>query len=118
MSLFVRRLSALFLALALLAGPVVQVVWASDMAAKMTVVAADDMSNMAMPSGCHGCGGDDQAMPTPCFAICGGGVFAIMPAAPALAMAVSVSPLGTPVVSIAGYHGPPDPYPPRSTLLS
>lgn len=85
------------------------------MAGKMVMTSADDM---AMPSGCNGCGGDDQGMPTTCFAVCGNGVFAILPVAPAIAKIVSVSPLAPSVASIAGYHGPPDPYPPRFTILS
>jgi len=111
----VRRLSALFLALALIMAGVGQGVQASDMAAKMMATTA--ASDMSMPGGCGGCSGDDQGMPMACFAVCVGSVFAILPATPAIAAAGLVSPPARPIVVIAGHHGPPDPYPPRPTIL-
>lgn len=112
-----RQLIAVFLSLALMVGSGLQVVQASDMAAKMTTATAT-MDDMPMPGGCSGCSGDDQGMPMACFAVCGSTVVAILPSVPAIAAVVLVSPSTPPIASIAGHHGPPDPYPPRPTILS
>ena len=109
----VRHLSALFLALALVVGGVTHGVHASDMAVKMATAPA---SEMPMPSGCNGCSDDNHGMPLACFAFCGG-VVAVLPVVPTVAAAVSVCPPAASALSIAGHHGPPDPYPPRPTIL-
>ncbi|MGH6701841.1 MAG: hypothetical protein ACRECG_00295 [Bradyrhizobium sp.] len=85
------------------------------MATKMTTAAANDLP---MPGGCSGCSGDDQGMSMACFAVCGSVAVAILPVAPAIAAVGLVSPSTPPVAAIAGHHGPPDPYPPRPTILS
>jgi hypothetical protein len=113
MSLSVRRLVGLLLALTLVVGGAVQNVQSADMAAKMAVA-----SDMPMPDGCSGCGGDNDGMPMVCSAICGSTVSAIVPEAPVL----SISSLPVPVAAFAGLQigqrGPPDPYPPRPSSMN
>ena len=109
----VHRFSVLLLTLALVAGPVVQVVQASDMATKMSMASATDMP---IPVGCSGCTGDDQGMAA-CFAVCNSSVVAILPFGPAIGIGAMVSLPAPLIASVAGHHGPPDPYPPRPTIL-
>lgn len=113
MSQTVRRLYALFLALALVVTGAAQGVQASDMAVKM---AATSTSDMPMPGGCSGCSGDD-GMPMACFAVCGSTMSAILPSAPLVAPSVLASPTALFITAVVGHHGPPDPYPPRPTSL-
>lgn len=112
MSEKVRRLSALFLALALAVGLMAHGIQASDMAVKMSTAAA---SNMPMPSGCDGCNGD-HGVPTACFAQCGG-LAAVLPLVTTGVATISQSAPAVQTVPVAGHHGPPDPYPPRPTIL-
>ena len=116
MSLPVRRLVGLLLALTLVVGGVMQGVQASDMAVKMAV--ASGASDMPMPDGCSGCGGNDDGMPMACSAICASTVSAIVPAAPVL----YISSLPVPALAFAdlqtGQRGPPDPYPPRPSSMN
>jgi hypothetical protein len=113
MSLTVRRLLGLLLALTLVVGGAVQNVQSADMAIKMAVA-----SDMPMPGGCSGCNGDDDGMPMACSAICGSPVAAIVPLAPVL----SASSLPVPALAFAdlqiGQRGPPDPYPPRPSSMN
>lgn len=113
MSEKVRRLSTLFLALALAVGLMTHGIQTSDMAVKMATAATSDMP---MPGGCSGCIGDDDGMLAACFALCSG-VAAVLPSVPAVDAAVLVSPPATRAVAEASHHGPPDPYPPRPIIL-
>lgn len=111
----VRRQIALFLALTMVVAGAAQAVQASDMAVKMSV--GTSTSDMPMTGGCSRCSGDDDGMPMACFAICGSTMTAILPSAPFVASVALVSPTVPFVTTVAGRHGPPDPYPPRPTSL-
>lgn len=106
------RLLALFLALALVAAGTAQGVQASDMAVKMSAASTSDMP---MPGGCSG---GDEGLPMACFAVCGGTMSAILPAASSLAPRALGSPTAPFIAAVVDHHGPPDPYPPRPTTLS
>ncbi|GIK96238.1 MAG: hypothetical protein BroJett029_04470 [Alphaproteobacteria bacterium] len=89
----------------------------AEMQAKMmTAAAAGEMSSSS--DGCNGCtGGGDGMLSAGCFAICGG-VLAVLPAAaPIKSTAVdSAVPVAAPFH--IGQIGPPDPSPPRPSVLS
>jgi hypothetical protein len=110
----VRRIFALLLAVTFIVAGAVNGVQATDMSVRMTVSATD----MPMPDGCNGCpGGDHGISSTACFMLCGG-VMAVLPSVPpVVAVTVVASPAAQAVV-VAGLHGPPDPYPPRPTILN
>lgn len=110
----IRRLIALFLALALVVAGTAQVVQGSDMAVKMS--AAPAVSDMPMPGSCGGCSGDD-GMPKACFAVCASAMTAILPSTPLVPSITLVSPIVPLATVIAGHQGPPDPYPPRPISL-
>lgn len=112
MSEKVRRLSALCLALAFSVGLMAHGVQTSDMTVKMTAAAASDMP---MPSGCSDCDGD-HGVTAACFALCGG-LLAVLPLVPTVVAAVSLSTPAVQGIPVAGHYGPPDPYPPRPTIL-
>lgn len=114
MSAKVRPFFALFLALALVVGSAAQGVQGSGMAAKMTAAATSDMP---MPDGCGGCGGVEYGMPMACLAFCSGCVAAILTSSRPVAAGAVIFPSAPPAVSVAGHHGPPDPYPPRPAIL-
>jgi hypothetical protein len=112
---YVRRLSALLLALALALGPGSYGMAAPDMATKMTTAAAGDMP---MHDGCNGCLGNDRGMAaTACFTFCSGAV-AVLPWVSAVGAVDTMVPLALPVVPIAGRQSPPDPPPPRPAVLN
>lgn len=115
MSEKVRRISALFLALALAVGLVTHGVQASAIGAKMAVAAASDMP---MPGKCDGCGDVQKAMAAAaCAAYCGAVI--ALPVAEAAFAAVPAETLGYIVgPNPAGHTVPPDPYPPRPAVLS
>jgi len=109
-----RRVLALVLALALVAGLATYDAHASSMNRQMVTATACDMS---MPGGCNGCG-DDRGMPSgACFTFCGG-VIALLPSGVTETIATSVTPPPGPVASMSGRAGSPDPYPPKSSVLS
>lgn len=109
----VHRFVALLLALTLVVTGAVQGVAAADMTVKMAAATAD----MPMPNGdCGGCSGDDPGMLAACSAACG--ISAVLPLVATVPGAITVAPPAVLVISVSGLHRPPDPYPPRSTLLS
>lgn len=112
-----RRWFGLCAILALSLGLVAHSVAAAQMDAKMmTAAAAGEMSPSS--GGCDGCGGGDGGMPAiGCFALCGGTVAVLPIVAPLKTVAVE-QPSPVAVRSDPGRVGPPDPYPPRSSVLS
>lgn len=107
----VRRLSALLFALALVVGLAAHGVQAAHMSATMAAAAMDS----PMPDGCNGCDKDGKAVPA-CSAICAG-LVAVLPAPPTV-QTVRITPRYADVsASAVGLRGPPDPFPPRSTIL-
>jgi hypothetical protein len=111
----VRRFSVLALALALVVGIVTHGARAANMDVKMTMTAASDM---AMPGKCDGCGtGNDKMSGVACAAPCGGMVAMlvadiVLPMLPVAISSWTVAP------AVADWAAPPDPYPPRPTVLS
>jgi hypothetical protein len=121
LSLKIRRVSALLAALVLAAGLVSHGFAGPDMAVKSAIAAASDMpmsSDMPMPGKCNGCAGDEQGVaPAACSAFCGT-VLELLPLAPVFAGVLidTLGPSAGPIVT--GHADPPDPYPPRPTILS
>jgi hypothetical protein len=117
----IRRIPALLLALVLAAGLVGHGVGGPDIVVKSTMTAASDApmsSDMPMSGKCHGCAGDEKGVaPTACSAFCG-----TVTAVPSVAVilysvpAEILSPRAGP--HVIGRADPPDPYPPRTTILS
>ena len=110
----VRRILALLLAVTLIVAGTVNGVQATEMSVKMTASATD----MPMTGGCDGCaGGDHDMASTACFMLCGG-VMAVLPSVPLVAVGSLISSHAAQAAAVAGLHGPPDPYPPRPTILN
>jgi hypothetical protein len=107
-----RKICAALLVLAFALGTVTQAVQASDMAVKLATTASSDKP---MPAGCNGCG-DDNMGNMACAVVC---------AVPAAVMPdnVAVSDLQAAIVTCledevgVGRTGPPDPFPPKPSLL-
>ncbi|MPZ41263.1 MAG: hypothetical protein GEU95_25100 [Rhizobiales bacterium] len=112
----VRRFSVLALALALVVGIVTHGVRAVDMDVKMTMAAASDM---AMPGKCDACGsGNDKMSGVVCAVPCGGLVAIPVAADIVLSMLPVTISSWTVAPAVADWATPPDPYPPRPTVLS
>jgi len=123
----IRRIPALMLALALAGGLVVhgfagpEMALKSTIAAKSTMASAGDVpmsTDMPMPGKCNGCAGDEKGVASAaCSAFC-----VTLIALPSVAAVLDVVPaeaLDPAVESHAtGHADPPDPYPPRPTILS
>lgn len=105
----------LLLVVALAAGFVTQGVQVAGMGAKMAMTA----STMPMPNGCDGCSGDDNpcASSGACSVACGNTLAPpLVTASLDLLPARAEEPAATPTP--AGWRAPPDPHPPRPTILS
>ena len=113
---FARRLSALLLTLALAVGFAVHGVQAAHMSAKMAAASmAAATPDTPMPDGCGGCDDDGKA-PAVCSAVCAG-VVAVLPVLVTV-RALDIAPRYSPVTDGgAGLRGPPDPFPPRPSVL-
>jgi hypothetical protein len=117
----IGQLSALLAAFVLAVGLVAHGFASPQMAVKSAATAAAGMhmsGDMPMRGPCDGCAGDEQgAALGACAAFCGA-VIAV-PAVAAIFAALPIDTLGpsaTPIVM--GHADPPDPYPPRTTILS
>lgn len=111
-----RRIFALLLVLTLAVGLVAHGAGVSDMGVKMATASASDMP---VPGKCGGCGDDKAGMPTGmCGVYCTAGTF--LPLAAEAFDVASTSSTGflTAGVTLPGHGYPPDPYPPRSAVLS
>lgn len=110
-----RRLVHLLLAVALVAGVVVQGVQAADMGAKMAMTS----SAMSMALGCDDCSGDDNpcASSAACFMACGN-VLALPVVTAAVDPRPACSEAPASVLLRTGWQAPPDPHPPRSSIPS
>jgi hypothetical protein len=117
----IRRIPALLMALVLAAGLVTHVFGNPDIIVNSTVAVASDMpmsGNAPMPGKCNGCIGDEKGVaPAACAAFCGAVI-----AAPLAAVALDTVPAETLMPTAAsgaiGRADSPDPYPPRSIILS
>jgi hypothetical protein len=117
----IRQISALLTALVLAAGLVVHGFAGPEMGFKSAIATANDMpmsSDMPMSGKCDGCAGDEKGVaPAACSAFCSAVIAA--PSVAAVFDAVPIDTLGPsagPIVT--GHADPPDPYPPRPTILS
>ncbi len=110
-----RRLMTVLLALTFVVGLVPHGMRSADAGVKMIMTAAGDMP---MSGKCDGCGDDQKAMTSAaCSAYCGG--FLAVPLAGVifeLASAETFEGFAGPPAD--GHAVPPDPYPPRPTVLS
>lgn len=113
--LAVRHLVSLLVALMLALGTGAHVAQAASMGGKMEASAP-----MTMPSfdSCQGCDGDERGMAmNACFALCAGTI--ALPAGFVAAPDVGGERLTATVAGAGvGHFGPPDPFPPRSIVLS
>lgn len=107
----VPRLSALLFALALVVGFAAHGVQAAHMSAAMAAAAMDS----PMPDGCDACDKDGKAVPA-CSAMCAG-LVAVLPALPVVETVKIAARYAVESASGVGLRGPPDPFPPRSSVL-
>ncbi len=109
-----RQLLVLVLSVALATGLVVRTV----QAAQMDVAAASRTADMPMHGMCDGCAGNEKAMPTAACAasFCSMAILAPVTAVFAPVLAGVLEPVAESTVT--GHAFPPDPYPPRSSVLS
>lgn len=117
----IRRISAVLMALVLAVGLVTHGFGGPDMIVKSDMTAASEMpmsSDMPMQGKCDGCAGDEKGVaPAACSAFCGAVIS--VPLVAVVLYAVPIETLRpTAALGATGYADPPDPYPPRSTILS
>lgn len=106
------RMITVLVALAIAAGSVTNAAQASSMAIDMATAAHSDGAMM----GCDACpGGDDTGMA--CASGCMTLLAALIPAAPSIAVPPAQALASAGAQHLAGYSRPPDPYPPRTTVL-
>ena len=114
-----RRVFAIVLSVALATGVAVRSVQAlaMDVAAPAATAAATTDTGMPMSGKCDGCAGDEKAMAAACSGLCSGAV-AVLP------VVVTFDPISVETIdpsdtqAATGHAFPPDPYPPRPTVLS
>jgi hypothetical protein len=107
------RVITVLVALAMAAGSVINAAQAASMTIDMA--AATTHSDGAMP-GCDGCpGGDDAGMV--CASGCIMPLTAVIPAGPPIAETATQALLDSGARHLVGQLRPPDPYPPRTTVL-
>ena len=110
-----RRISAVLLTLALAVGLVTHSVANLDVGLKPAMAAAS--SDMPMSGKCDGCGDEQKGMDAACVAYCSGVL--VSPVVAAVMDVLTADILGPSVVrALTGRTPPPDPYPPRPTILS
>jgi hypothetical protein len=115
----IRRISVLLMALVLAVGLATRGIVCSDAMVKSDMTLANDMPISGdMQGKCGSCSGHEKGVtPAACAALCG----AIM-SAPSTSPVLYAVPVEKVVATAArhavGHADPPDPYPPRSTILS
>jgi len=112
-----RQLFVVILSLSLVAGAGVQYAAASGMGAKVATMTSAMMTG-AMPDDCSGCPRGDTTMSAKmCVASCS----VVVAVLPDVASPLGSSRIRRPfadMIPVAGKAIPPDPYPPRPTILS
>ena len=112
-----RRLLVLVLSLSLIVGAGVQYAAASGMGAKAASMTSAMLTG-SMPDDCGGCTRGDAKMPANmCVAYCS----VVVAVLPTVLFPLGASTIRIPVASMtssAGKTVPPDPYPPRPTILN
>jgi len=123
----IRRISAVLMALVLAVSLATHGVGGPDMFVKSNMTAASDMpmssdtpmsSDMPIQGKCDGCAGEEKGVaPAACSAFCGAVIS--VPLVAVVLYAVPVETLKpTAALGATGHADPPDPYPPRPTVLS
>lgn len=107
-----RRLCALVLALTLAVGLATHGVKAAQMSAQTAAAAM----SAPMPDGCDACDQDGDTMPA-CAALCAA-MIAVLPLPPDLVSAARAPAHPVLVLRTTGLRGPPDPFPPKPSILS
>jgi len=112
MARHVRILMIMVLA-AFAAGTVVHAANAATMSAKMTLAVIDgaDMGD------CQDCSDGNGDMP-PCDNVCVSPILAVVPSGQTSLPGAETTTDSFVLQSVTGRTGPPDPYPPRTTILS
>jgi len=108
----IARMVVVVLSLALVVGAIINAAQATNMAMDMS---AAGHSGEMMP-GCDDCsGGDDGSMtcPAPCLTP----VTAVLPVAAPVASALTNAFVAARTQALVDHRRPPDPYPPRSTVV-
>jgi hypothetical protein len=117
----IRRALTVLMALVLAVGLAAHGLGGSDMIVKSAIAAASDMpmsSDGPMQGKCSGCASEEKGIAlTACSAFCGAViamplVAAVLDAVPAEILNPTAGP------DAIGHTLPPDPYPPRTTILS
>jgi len=113
----VHRLTVFVLSLALATGLVAHSAPAGGMGVEAAVMAGTT-NDMPMPGTCDGCGGDQKAVMTgACATFCGSVV--TLPPVTIIFNTISIDTFDhSAEPALTGHGDPPDPYPPRSTILS
>ena len=111
----VRRISAVVLALALAMGPAMYSVHSSAMTAKMAVAASSDVHS---PGTCDDCGGNKAGVPVGACSMYCSGMIAVSPGVPIFDTLLVETPGHVAARGMTGLATPPDPYPPRPSILS
>jgi hypothetical protein len=117
----ISRISAFLAAVILAAGLFAHDIGGPDVIARSAMTAASDMpmsSDMPMPGKCNGCANDEMgAAQAACCAFCG-----VMIAPPLMAAVLDSVPAETLIPTTGpdatGRADPPQPYPPRTIILS
>ena len=114
----VRRISAVLMAVILAIGLSTHGLGGPNMTTNSAMAIASDMPMSGdMPGKCDGCAGDEKGLaPAFCSAFCG----TVMPSAVMTVLYVVPAEILTPTSerNAVGRAEPPDPYPPRTIVLS
>jgi len=111
----VRPLLAVVLTLSLTVGPAVNAVHASSMGAKMAVISLSDADAQG---NCNDCPESKSGLPPGACSVCCTGVSAVSADVGAIDFRSGEAQRYLPSSLLPDHHIPPDPYPPRSTVLS
>lgn len=112
----VRRIAAILLSLALALGPGMSGAFASPENGKAAVMMSSDMHSFGK---CNDCDGGKAAMPVATCSISCSGIMAFPPGTMTVVPLLETAAVGfVTAPNMTGRNIPPDPYPPRSTILS
>lgn len=111
----IRRISAALLSLTLVMGPAMYAIHAPALSTKMAVAASSDMH---LPGKCDDCGGNKAGMPIGTCSMACNGMIAVSPDVPVLDALLVETHGHVAARGMTGLVAPPDPYPPRPTVLS
>jgi len=111
----VRPLLAVLLTLSLTLGPAVNGVHASSMGAKMAMISLSDADAQG---NCNDCPESKSGLPLGSCSVCCTGVAAVSADVAAIDFLPGETQRYLPSNLLPDRHVPPDPYPPRSTVLS